>query len=61
MTRAIVWTITEGDKLDFERAQQNVEAIKAISARQPWKAASLRSALHEELRKMRTLAMRYDV
>ena len=51
--------MTEGDLLDYTRSLATLEAIKAISRRQPWMAQRLRATVRAETIKLATLANRY--
>lgn len=55
-----IWAITDGDAFEAERARENIEALRIIIARQPWKAKQLRSTMHAELRKLSDINSRYE-
>ncbi len=51
--------MTEGDLIDYVRAQEQLAAMRTIARRMPYKAKSLRVAMSTHTETLAVLAMRY--
>ena len=53
--------MTDGDALDYERANETLAAMRKVVARAPWKAKDMRAAMNMEARKIAAPATRYEL
>lgn len=54
------YEMTTGDMFEYERALNNIEAMKTAARRHPWRAKALRALEHRETDKLRELSRRYE-
>jgi hypothetical protein len=53
------YEMTDGDLVDYTRAQQRIAAMNSEALRHPWRAKALRAMMHAETARMGDIVSRY--